>query len=104
MLNKVTAQEEVDLAVGDVNGDGVLDEEDKEALLDALESGKVWAAGLDVVEHEPIPADDPLLRAPRCIITPHISWLPKESRQRIVDCTVENIRAFLAGAPQNVVN
>lgn len=73
-------------------------------LAEALESGKVWAAGLDVVEHEPIPADDPLLRAPRCIITPHISWLPKESRQRIVDCTAENIRAFLAGAPQNVVN
>ena len=73
-------------------------------LAEALESGKVWAAGLDVVEHEPIPADDPLLRAPHCIITPHISWLPKESRQRIVDCTVENIRAFLAGAPQNVVN
>ena len=73
-------------------------------LAEALERGKVWAAGLDVVEHEPIPADDPLLRAPRCIITPHISWLPRESRQRIVDCTVENIRAFLAGAPQNVVN
>ena len=73
-------------------------------LAEALESGQVWAAGLDVVEHEPIPADDPLLRAPHCIITPHISWLPKESRQRIVDCTVENIRAFLAGTPQNVVN
>ena len=73
-------------------------------LAEALESGKVWAAGLDVVEHEPIHADDPLLRAPRCIITPHISWLPKESRQRILDRTVENIRAFIAGTPQNVVN
>ncbi len=73
-------------------------------LAEALESGKVWAAGLDVAEHEPIPADDPLLRAPHCIITPHISWLPKESRQRIVDTTAENIRAFLAGTPQNVVN
>ena len=73
-------------------------------LAEALHSGKVWAAGLDVVEHEPIPADDPLLRAPHCIITPHISWLPKESRQRIVDATAENIRAFLAGTPQNVVN
>lgn len=73
-------------------------------LAEALESGKVWAAGLDVAEHEPVAADDPLLRAPHCIITPHISWLPRESRRRIVDVTAENIRAFLAGAPQNVVN
>lgn len=73
-------------------------------LAEALESGKVWAAGLDVVDGEPIAEDNPLLHAPRCVITPHISWLPKESRQRIVDCTAANIRAFLDGAPQNVVN
>lgn len=73
-------------------------------LADALESGKVRAAGLDVVDREPILPDNPLLTAPRCVITPHISWLPKESRQRIVDCTADNIRAFLDGAPQNVVN
>lgn len=75
-----------------------------EDLAEALESGKVWAAGLDVLEHEPMIENNPLLKAPRCIITPHISWLPKESRQRIIDCTAENIRSFLAGAPQNVIN
>lgn len=73
-------------------------------LADALNSGKVYAAGLDVVSSEPISADNPLLEAKNCLITPHISWAPKESRQRIMDCTVENIRAFQAGKPQNVVN
>ncbi len=73
-------------------------------LADALNSGKVAAAGLDVVSTEPIRADNPLLGAKNCILTPHISWAPKESRQRIMDCSVENARAFLAGRPQNVVN
>lgn len=73
-------------------------------LCDALESAKVAAAGLDVVSTEPIRADNPLLKARNCIITPHISWAPKESRQRIMDCTVSNIRAFLCGSPVNVVN
>ena len=73
-------------------------------LADALNSGKVYAAGLDVVSSEPISADNPLLKAKNCLITPHISWAPRESRQRIMDCTVENIRAFQSGKPQNVVN
>ena len=73
-------------------------------LADALNSGKVAAAGLDVVSTEPIRPDNPLLRAKNCIITPHMSWGAKESRQRIMDCTVENVRAYLAGKPQNVVN
>lgn len=73
-------------------------------LAEALNSGKVAAAALDVVSSEPIREDNPLLRAKNCLITPHISWAPKESRQRIMDCTEENIRCFLAGKPQNVVN
>lgn len=73
-------------------------------LADALASRKVAAAGLDVVSTEPIKADNPLLSVPNCIITPHISWAPKESRSRIMDSTVENIRAFLAGKPVHVIN
>ena len=73
-------------------------------LADALNSGKVAAAGLDVVSTEPIRPDNPLLKAKNCIITPHMSWGAKESRQRIMDTTVENVRAYLAGSPVNVVN
>jgi glycerate dehydrogenase len=73
-------------------------------LADALNSGKVYAAGLDVVSNEPIKGDNPLLEAKNCIITPHISWAPKESRQRLMDITVENLRAFVNGQPINVVN
>ena len=73
-------------------------------VADALNSGKIAAAGLDVVYTEPIKEDNPLLKAKNCIITPHISWAPRESRQRIMDVTVDNIQEFLSGKPQNVVN
>ena len=73
-------------------------------VADALNSGKLAGAGLDVVYTEPIRADNPLLKARNCIITPHISWAPIESRQRIMDTTVANVKAFLDGAPINVVN
>ena len=80
---------------------GLLDEE---AVRDALISGKLSAAAVDVISQEPMLPDNPLLQAPNCIITPHIAWAPKESRQRLLDCVVENIRAYLNGTPQNVVN
>ena len=73
-------------------------------LAEALDSGKIAAAGLDVVSIEPIRQDNPLLTAKNCIITPHISWAPKESRQRLMDIAVENLKKFLQGTPINIVN
>ena len=73
-------------------------------LADALNSGKVYAAGLDVVSTEPIKGDNPLLTAKNCLITPHISWAAQASRQRIMDITAENIRSFLNGNTINQVN
>ena len=77
---------------------------DETALVEALESGKLRGAAVDVVSQEPMSAGNPLLSTRKCIITPHIAWAPMESRQRLLDCVVENIRAFLDGNPQNVVN
>ena len=64
----------------------------------------MYAAGLDVVSTEPIKGDNPLLTAKNCIITPHISWAAQAARQRIMNITIENIRAFLDGKAVNVVN
>ena len=80
---------------------GLLDEN---AVVEALESGKLRYAAVDVVSQEPMLADNPLLTSRKCIITPHMAWAPVESRQRLLDCVVENIRGFLNGKPQNVVN
>ena len=76
----------------------------EEDLAAALQSGKVAGAGLDVLSVEPARMDNPLLKEENCLVTPHIAWAPKESRQRLMDIAVENLKAFLAGAPQNVVN
>lgn len=76
----------------------------EEDLRDALNSGKVAGAAVDVVMTEPIRPDNPLLQAKNCIITPHISWAPKESRQRLMDIAVDNLKKFLEGNPVNVVN
>jgi glycerate dehydrogenase len=77
---------------------------DEQALADALRAGRIAGAGLDVLSIEPPPADHPLLTAPNCCITPHIAWATRAARARLLDTTVQNIRAFLAGNPQNVVN
>ncbi len=76
---------------------------DEQALKAALESGKVAAAGLDVIDQEPMPADSPLLGLDRCIITPHIAWAPRETRERLLGIVAENIRCFQAGQVQNDV-
>lgn len=80
---------------------GLIVEQD---LADALNTGKVAAAGLDVVSSEPIRPDNPLLAARNCIITPHISWAARECRERIMRCAADNLRAWQKGEPVNVVN
>ena len=77
---------------------------DEAALAEALKSGKVYAAGVDVVSTEPIRPDNPLLSCENCLITPHISWAPAASRKRLMDIAVENLKAFVKGEPVNVVN
>lgn len=76
----------------------------EEDLANALNSGKVYAAGLDVLSTEPISQNNPLLKAKNCIITPHISWAAKEARERILRTTEKNIASYIVGKPENVVN
>ena len=77
---------------------------DEQAVADALVNGKLRGAACDVVSAEPMKKDNPLRTAPNCIVTPHMAWAPKESRQRIADCTEKSIRAFMDGNPINTVN
>lgn len=102
IINKINIAKMKDgvILINNARGQLIVEED----VADALNSGKIAAAGLDVVYTEPIRADNPLLKAKNCIITPHISWAAKESRQRIMDCTVANVQAFMEGSPHNVVN
>ena len=77
---------------------------DEQAVADALASGKIRGAAMDVVTVEPIRKENPLLTAPNCLITPHMAWAPLESRGRLLHTVAENVRCFLEGTPQNVVN
>ena len=102
MINRASIAKMKDGVILINNSRGQLVEE--QDLADALNSGKVYAAGLDVVSTEPIRGNNPLLKAKNCLITPHISWAAKAARQRILDTTADNIRSFLEGSPKNVVN
>jgi glycerate dehydrogenase len=77
---------------------------DEAALAEALNSGRLAGAGLDVLDVEPPREDNPLYRAKNCYITPHIAWATRQARQRLLDLGVENVEAFLAGRARNVVN
>ena len=76
---------------------------DQTALAEALTAGQIAGAALDVLETEPPAADEPLLSAPNCLITPHVAWFARESRQRLMQTAADNLEAFRAGRPQNVV-
>ena len=77
---------------------------DERALADALENGRIAGAGLDVLAVEPPQEQNPLLKAPNCYISPHIAWATRDARERLLKASVDNVAAFLAGKPQNVVN
>jgi glycerate dehydrogenase len=77
---------------------------DEAALADALNEGRIAGAGLDVLSVEPPPIRNPLLKAKNCIITPHLAWATRAGRLRLMNVAIENLRDFLQGRPQNVVN
>ena len=102
MINKNTIAKMKDGVIFLNNSRGPLVVE--QDLTDALNSGKISAAGLDVAATEPIKADNPLLKAKNCFITPHISWAARASRLRLMNIAVDNFKSFLDGKTQNVVN
>ncbi|AHF06563.1 D-2-hydroxyacid dehydrogenase [Desulfitobacterium metallireducens] len=101
MINKKTIAQMKDgvLIINTSRGPLVVEED----LAEALNRGKVAGAALDVVSTEPIKADNPLLTAKNCLITPHIAWAPVETRQRLMDFAIDNLEKFLAGISVNVV-
>lgn len=102
MINKETISEMKDgvIIINNSRG-GLINERD---LADALKSGKVYGAGIDAVSVEPITKDNPLLTAPNCFITPHISWAALDTRRRLIKLAIENVKAYLSGNPVNIVN
>ena len=102
LINRTTIGKMKDGAILLNNSRGQL--VDEEALAESLKNGKLRAAAVDVVSKEPIEEDNPLLHAPNCIITPHISWAAFESRQRLMGLALENLTAFLKGERKNRVD
>lgn len=102
MINKTSISRMKDgvIIINTARG-GLIAEKD---LRDALESGKVYAAAVDVVSTEPIKKDNPLRHAKNCIMTPHIAWAAKEARQRLMDIAEDNLKKYIEGNPINVVN
>lgn len=102
MINENTIGKMKDVVIIINTARGPLIEE--EDLAEALNNGKVAGAAVDVVSAEPIKENNPLLRAKNCIITPHIAWAPKETRERLMKIAAENLKSYLSGNPINVVN
>lgn len=102
MINKNTIAKMKDgvIIINNSRGGLIVDED----LAEALNSGKVYAAGLDAIGKEPIEMDNPLLSAKNCYITPHISWAAIECRQRLIDYSLDNLKCYLDGNPTNIVN
>jgi glycerate dehydrogenase len=88
------------IIINNARGPLIVDED----LADGLNSGKIRGAALDVMSQEPVRKDSPLLKEENCIITPHISWAARETRQRLMNIAADNLRQFLEGTPVNVVN
>lgn len=102
MINKETIEKMKDgVIIINTSRGGLIDEK---ALSEALDSGKVKGAAVDVISKEPMEDDNPLCNAKNIIITPHIAWASWEARKRLMDIAVDNLRAFCEGKPQNVVN
>lgn len=102
MINKETIAKMKDgvILINTARG-ALINEQD---LADALSSGKVLAAGLDVLTDEPPVSGSPLLTAPNTVITGHIAWLTRESRFRAIDMAIDNFKAYLKGTPQSIIN
>ena len=102
IINKDTIEKMKDgvMIINDSRGPLIVEKD----LAEALNSGKVGGAALDVLTKEPAPMDNPLMSAKNCIITPHIAWAPKEARERLMSIAVNNLERFLEGNPVNVVN
>ena len=101
IINKdfISKMKETAIVINTARGPSI----DEKALADAINSGRIAGAGVDVLSTEPPKADNPLLSCEKCFITPHIAWAGHETRERLVGVVYDNLRAFIDGNPVNVV-